>query len=86
MGKPQAVFKKQEDPDLIAAQLWSTLHGFIMLELGGYFAAVPDPASEVLVPMCINLIVGLGADRKSAESSAAAMAGWARAQGVRSVA
>lgn len=66
------------DPDLIAAQLWSTLHGFIMLELGGYFVALADPAAEVLMPMCINLIVGLGADRKSAESSAAAaMAGWA---------
>lgn len=60
------------DPDFIAAQLWSALHGFIMLELGGYFADVADPASEVLVPMCVNLIVGLGADRKSAESSAAA--------------
>ena len=75
------------DPDLIAAQLWSALHGFIMLELGSYFAAVADPASEVLVPMCVNLIVGLGADRKSAESSAAAAAaGWASALAVRTVA
>ena len=67
------------DPDLMAAQLWSTLHGFIMLELGGYFAAVADPAFEVLVPMCVNLVVGLGADRKRTESSAAAaMANWTR--------
>jgi AcrR family transcriptional regulator len=58
------------DPDHMAAQLWSALHGFIMLELGGYFAAVADPAFEVLIPMCVNLIVGLGADRKTAESSA----------------
>ncbi|UUZ63474.1 WHG domain-containing protein [Polaromonas sp. P1-6] len=73
------------DPDLIATQLWSTLHGFIMLELGGYFAAVADPAFEVLVPMCANLIVGMGADRKSAESSAAAAtAGWAGSLSVRS--
>ena len=71
------------DPDLMAAQLWSTLHGFIMLELGGYFAAVADPAFEVLVPMCVNLIVGMGADRKSAESSAAtATAGWAPSLGM----
>lgn len=74
------------DPDLIAAQLWSALHGFIMLELGGYFAAVADPAADVLVPMCINLVVGLGADRKTAESSAAAaMAGWRGSLGVKSV-
>jgi len=58
------------DPDRMAAQLWSALHGFIMLELGGYFAAVADPASDVLIPMCVNLIVGLGADRKTAETSA----------------
>jgi AcrR family transcriptional regulator len=40
---------RKTDPDLIAAQLWSTLHGFIMLELGGYFSALADPAAEVLV-------------------------------------
>jgi len=70
------------DADYIAAQLWSSLHGFIMLELGGYFAALSDPASEVLVPMCVNLIVGLGADRTSAESSAAAaMTAWSKSLG-----
>jgi hypothetical protein len=71
------------DPDLVAAQLWSTLHGFIMHELGGYFATLAEPASEVLVPMCVNLIDGLGVDRKSAESSAAtATAGRTRSLGV----
>jgi AcrR family transcriptional regulator len=75
------------DPDLIAAQLWSALHGFIMLELGGHFAIFADPAAEVLVPMCVNLIVGLGADRKRAESStAAATVGWAQSLSVPSAA
>ncbi|NUA30581.1 TetR/AcrR family transcriptional regulator [Cupriavidus basilensis] len=65
------------DPDRIAAQLWSALHGFIMLELGGHFAAIDDPSAEILVPMCVNVVVGLGADRKRAETSAAnATAGW----------
>lgn len=65
-------------PDLMAAQLWSTLHGFIMLELGGHFAATSNPPAEILVPMCINLIVGLGADRERAQaSSATALADWA---------
>ena len=59
------------DPDRLAAQLWSALHGFIMLELGGYFAALADPAAEILVPMCVNLIVGLGADPERANASAA---------------
>ncbi len=72
-------------PDLLAAQLWSALHGFIMLELGGYFAAVADPASQVLMPTCVNLVVGLGADRTHAEASAAtATTRWAASMGVRS--
>ncbi|WP_202801092.1 hypothetical protein [Cupriavidus basilensis] len=48
-----------------------------MLEFGGHFAAIDDPSAEILVPMCINVVVGLGADRKRAETSAAnATAGW----------
>lgn len=66
-------------PVLVAAQFWSALHGFIMLELGGHFADVPDPGADILVPMCVNLVVGLGATRDLAESSAAAaMAGWTK--------
>lgn len=69
---------REVDPDRVAGQLWSALHGFIMLELGGYFAAVGDPAAEVLVPMCVNLIVGLGADPVRANASAARiLAVWA---------
>jgi AcrR family transcriptional regulator len=68
---------REIEPDVIAAQFWSTLHGFIMLELGGHFAAFDDPVTDVLVPMCINLVVGLGADRQRAEASAtAAMTTW----------
>lgn len=68
---------REIDPDLMATQLWSSLHGFIMLELGGYFDAVESPTAAILVPMCVNLIVGLGADRKLAEASAAvAMDSW----------
>lgn len=69
-------------PDRMAAQLWSTLHGFILLELGGHFAATSNPPIEILVPMCINLIVGLGADRDRAQASAAiAMVDWSARQG-----
>lgn len=69
---------RKMEPDLMAAQLWSTLHGFILLELGGHFAATSNPPAEILVPMCINLIVGLGADRERAQaSSATALADWA---------
>ncbi|WP_445147287.1 TetR/AcrR family transcriptional regulator [Dyella sp. Tek66A03] len=72
------------DPDLIAVQLWSALHGFIMLELSNYFGGAADPSSDILMPMCVNLVVGLGAKREKAEASAAnAMAAWAGLQQVR---
>lgn len=60
---------RQMDPDLMAAQLWSALHGFIMLELGAHFASIKDPVASILVPMCIDLVVGLGAQRDLAEAS-----------------
>ncbi|KAA8554007.1 MULTISPECIES: TetR/AcrR family transcriptional regulator [Pseudomonas] len=52
------------DPALIALQLWSAAHGFIMLELAGFFAGINDPASEILVATCTNIVVGLGATRE----------------------
>ena len=65
------------DPDLIALQFWSTLHGFIMLELGGHFTDRTNPSLEILMPLCINLVVGLGAERGKAERSAAsAISKW----------
>lgn len=75
---------RKADPDLIALQFWSALHGFIMLDLGGHFAHVADPAAGVLLPMCVDLVVGLGAKRDKAESSVAGtLALWAGAQGVK---
>jgi len=72
---------RQADPDFIALQFWSTLHGFIMLDLAGHFDNVGDPSSDILLPMCINLVVGLGAKRSRADVSAAeAKAMWASTQ------
>jgi hypothetical protein len=60
------------DPTFIAMQLWSAVHGFVMLELADQFAEVSDPTAEIFVPMCNNIVVGLGATRKSVEFSTAA--------------
>ncbi|MBB5498789.1 TetR/AcrR family transcriptional regulator [Paraburkholderia sp. MM5384-R2] len=63
---------------LIAMQLWSAVHGFVMLELADHFTDLTDPLSEVLVPMCTNLIVGLGAKRERVEASTAGVVNrWA---------
>jgi len=57
---------RQDDPEQVAAQLWSALHGYVMLELAGYFDDEPDAVDQVLLPMFINLGIGLGVDLASA--------------------
>lgn len=52
--------RSDEDPEAIAPQLWSAVHGFVTLELGDHFAQFPDPVRHVLQPMMVNVLVGLG--------------------------
>jgi hypothetical protein len=50
-----------------------------MLDVGGHFAEVTDPIAGVLRPMCINLVVGMGAKRKAAyTASETAEAAWSK--------
>ncbi|WP_336622463.1 TetR/AcrR family transcriptional regulator [Nocardia nova] len=58
-----------QDPEVIAAQLWSFVHGYITLELGEHFADFDDAVTQVMVPMGVNLVVGLGGDRATAQAS-----------------
>jgi AcrR family transcriptional regulator len=53
---------RSTDPEHVAAQLWSLLHGFVILELAGHLDRFPDGVTEVLVPLGVNLLAGLGAD------------------------
>lgn len=57
------------EPELIAAQLWSFVHGYVTLELAQHFAELGDPVAQVLLPMGVNLTVGLGDERERAEAS-----------------
>jgi len=52
---------KPVDPEAVAGQLWSAVHGFVMLELAGYMAAdrEPDAVDEVLNPMLTGIITAL---------------------------
>jgi AcrR family transcriptional regulator len=52
------------EPLAIARQLWTAMHGYVMLEVGGYFGA--DGVDQVLVPMFVSLLSGLGADPDAA--------------------
>lgn len=46
------------DPEVIAGQLWSSVHGFVSLELAGVFANEPDAVERTLRPMLVSLLSG----------------------------
>lgn len=47
------------NPREVAAQFWSALHGYVMLELAGMDQVVDDPEHTVLWQMLANLLVAL---------------------------
>ena len=59
----------QHYPEEIAPQLWSAVHGFVMLELGGHLSGFDDPVRKILLPMMINVVTALGDDRRKATAS-----------------
>jgi AcrR family transcriptional regulator len=60
---------RRQEPEAVAAQLWSFVHGYITLELAEHFVEFDDPVAQVMVPMGVNLAVGLGDERERAEAS-----------------
>ena len=59
----------QQEPEALAAQLWSFVHGYITLELAEHFVEFDDPVAQVLQPMGVNLAVGLGDKQERAQAS-----------------
>jgi hypothetical protein len=51
------------------AQLWCFVHGYITLKLAEHFIQLEDPVAQVLLPMGVNLAVGLGNTRERAQAS-----------------
>ncbi len=50
---------RRDDPDLVAQQLWTAMHGYVMLELAGLHLTSKDPAEEVFRPLMATLLAGL---------------------------
>jgi AcrR family transcriptional regulator len=60
---------RQQESEVLAAQLWSFVHGFIALELAEHFVEVDDAVAQVLLPLGVNVAVGLGDERERAQAS-----------------
>ena len=57
------------DPPSVASQVWSGVHGYVTLELLGHFGRGDRGVTEVLAPLCVTLIVGLGDSPAAARAS-----------------
>jgi AcrR family transcriptional regulator len=61
--------RADQAPELVADQLWSCVHGFVTLELGGYFAHLLDPVHERLQPLTVCIFVAHGDTAERANAS-----------------
>ncbi|SOB85587.1 TetR/AcrR family transcriptional regulator [Streptomyces sp. 1331.2] len=59
-----------QDAELVAHQMWSAVHGLVVLELGGYLTE-PWDADRLLEAQLVGLMVGVGDVRESAAGSVA---------------
>ena len=57
------------DARTVAAGLWSTMHGYISLELADHFVEFDDPVRSVMMPAGVVFTVGLGGDPEHAQAS-----------------
>ncbi|GLU45668.1 TetR/AcrR family transcriptional regulator [Nocardiopsis ansamitocini] len=70
------------EPELVAAQLWSGLHGYVTLELSGHFGPGGQGVATVLGPFVATLVVGLGDSPDAAgHSGKTAVETWRRITG-----
>ena len=51
------------EPARVAAQIWTAMHGFVMLELAGLHLPPDNPVDDVLLPLLTTLVAGLSPDR-----------------------
>lgn len=51
----------RDDGELnVAGRLWSLVHGAVMLELAGFFGHEGHGLTQVLAPLTVDCIVGMG--------------------------
>lgn len=52
---------RKDDPARVASQVWTAMHGYVMLELAGLHLPADDPVEDVLRPLLTTLLAGLSA-------------------------
>ena len=60
---------RDDDELAVAGRLWSINHGAVMLELAGFFGHEGHGLTQILGPLIIDTLVGMGDDRDAATLS-----------------
>jgi AcrR family transcriptional regulator len=72
----------RDDGELsIAGRLWSLIHGAVTLELAGFFGHEGHGLTQVLGPLTVDVLVGMGDDRDNVTQSMLTAATAVRGQG-----
>ena len=68
---------RSDDELAVAGRLWSVNHGAVMLELAGFFGHEGHGLTQILGPLIIDTLVGMGDDRDAATQSLTRVVGAA---------
>ncbi len=60
---------RDDDELAVAGRLWSINHGAVLLEMAGFFGHVGHGLIQILGPLIIDTLVGMGDDREAATRS-----------------
>lgn len=61
----------QQDPIAAAVQILTATHGYVLLLIGGFLGDTEEATREIAIPLNINILVGMGAEREEAEAALA---------------
>jgi AcrR family transcriptional regulator len=65
-----AAGRLRDDGDsVMAGRLWSLIHGAVLLEIAGYFGHEGHGVTQILGPLTVDVLVGMGDDREKAMQS-----------------
>ncbi len=53
---------RRDQPARVASQVWTAMHGYVMLELAGLHLPPDNPVEDVMLPLLETLLAGLSPD------------------------
>ncbi len=65
---------RDDGESAVAGRLWSITHGEVLLEIAGFFGHEDHGITEILAPLTLDVLVGMGDDRERTNQSMASVA------------